>query len=87
MEARPRVAAQCVSEAAVTMAPVNIEPTEAVREVLEQENEPLSTEEVTAALQSALSADEVQEALEYWHREIGAVEDAAGKWLWVGPRQ
>jgi hypothetical protein len=66
---------------------VSIEPTQAVREVLEQENEPMSTEEVATALQSTLSADEVQEALEYWHREIGAVEDAAGEWLWVGPRQ
>ena len=68
-------------------ASVSIEPTQAVREVLEQEDQPLSTDEVAATLRSALSADEVQEALEYWHREIGAVEDAAGKWLWVGPRQ
>jgi hypothetical protein len=75
------------SEPPVTMPTVSMEPTQAVREVLEQEDEPLSTDEVAAALQSALSADEVQEALEYWHRDIGAVEDAAGKWLWVGPRQ
>jgi hypothetical protein len=69
------------------MSTVSIEPTQAVREVLEQENEPLSTDEVAATLEATLGPDEVQEALEYWHREIGAVEDAAGKWLWVGPRQ
>jgi uncharacterized protein (DUF433 family) len=69
------------------MPTVSIEPTQAVREVLEREGEPLSTDEVAATLQNALSPDEVQEALEYWHREIGAVEDAAGEWLWVGPRQ
>jgi uncharacterized protein (DUF433 family) len=69
------------------MATVSIEPTQAVREVLEQEDEPLSTDEVAATLEDTLGPDQVQEALEYWHREIGAVEDAAGKWLWVGPRQ
>jgi uncharacterized protein (DUF433 family) len=66
---------------------VSVEPTQAVREVLEQEGEPLSTDEVAATLQNVLTPDEVQEALEYWHRDIGAVEDAAGEWLWVGSRQ
>ena len=69
------------------MPTVSIEPTQAVREVLEQEDDPMSTEEVAATLQDALGPDQVQEALEYWHREIGAVEDAAGKWLWVGRGQ
>jgi hypothetical protein len=69
------------------MPTVSIEPTQAVREVLEQEDEPLTTDQVVAILQNALDPNEVQEALEYWHREVGAVEDAAGEWLWVGPRQ
>jgi predicted Zn-ribbon and HTH transcriptional regulator len=66
---------------------VSIEPTQAVREVLEQSDEPLTTDQVATILQNALNPDEVQEALEYWHREIGAVEDAAAEWLWVAPRQ
>jgi hypothetical protein len=66
---------------------MSVEPTQAVREVLEQSDEPLTTDQVAAILQHTLNPDEVQEALEYWHREIGAVEDAEGEWLWVGPRQ
>jgi predicted Zn-ribbon and HTH transcriptional regulator len=62
---------------------VSIEPTQAVREVLEQADEPLSYDQIAATLRNALAPDEVQEALEHWHREIAAVEDASGKWSWL----
>jgi hypothetical protein len=66
------------------MPPVSIEPTQAVREVLERTEEPLSTDQIAETLQDSLGSDEVQEALEHLHREIAAVEDPSGKWTWVG---
>jgi predicted Zn-ribbon and HTH transcriptional regulator len=63
---------------------VSSESTQAVREVLEQADEPLSYDQIAATLQSTFAPDEVQEALEHWHREIAAVEDASGKWTWLG---
>jgi predicted Zn-ribbon and HTH transcriptional regulator len=66
------------------MTAMGIEPRQAVREVLEATDEPLSTDQIAETLQSSLRPDEVQEALEHWHREIAAVEDASGKWSWLG---
>jgi predicted Zn-ribbon and HTH transcriptional regulator len=66
------------------MTAMGIEPRQAVREVLEGTDEPLSTDQIAETLQSSLQPDEVQEALEHWHREIAAVEDVSGKWLWLG---
>jgi hypothetical protein len=63
---------------------MSIEPTQAVREVLERTEEPMSTDQIAERLQDSLGPDEVQEALEHWHREIAAVEDASGKWTWLG---
>jgi predicted Zn-ribbon and HTH transcriptional regulator len=65
---------------------VSAEATQAVREVLEGADEPLSTDRIIAAVRNTAEPDEVQEALEHWHREIAAIEDASGKWLWVGPQ-
>jgi predicted Zn-ribbon and HTH transcriptional regulator len=66
------------------MPAMSIEPTRAVREVLERSDEPLSTDQIAETLENSLRPDEVQEALEHWHREIAAVEDASGKWTWLG---
>jgi hypothetical protein len=63
---------------------VSSESAQAVREVLEQADEPLSYEQITATLRNTIAPDEVQEALEHWHREIAAVEDASGRWSWLG---
>jgi hypothetical protein len=63
---------------------VSAEATQAVREVLERADEALSTDQIVAAVRDAAEPDEVQEALEHWHREIAATEDASGKWLWLG---
>jgi hypothetical protein len=65
---------------------VSVDASQAVRELLEKADEPLSTEQIIAALRNAVEPDEVQEALEHWHREIAAIEDASGKWSWLGPQ-
>jgi hypothetical protein len=64
-----------------------IDPTADVRELLEQASEPLSTDQIVETLKSAHSRRHVEEALDFWRREINsAVEDGHGNWSWVGPR-
>jgi hypothetical protein len=57
-----------------------------VRELLEGTREPLSTEQVVAALRSANDKKAAIKGLEHWRTSGEAVQDADGLWVWIGPR-
>jgi hypothetical protein len=66
---------------------MEIDPTAGVRELLEQASEPLSTDQIVETLKNVHSRRHVEEALDFWRREINsAVKDGDGNWSWVGPR-
>ena len=67
---------------------VGMDPTQVVREVLEQAEEPLSAGQIVVILKPALdlSLAQVEAALDHWRRQSAAAEDAFGKWSWEGPR-
>ncbi len=82
----------CISSKASKVRPARysramaIDPTDSVRELLEQAAAPLSTDQMAETLKDAHGRHEVEEALDFWRREPHSVfKDADGNWSWVGP--
>ncbi|HME03286.1 MAG TPA: hypothetical protein VKG38_09685 [Solirubrobacteraceae bacterium] len=62
------------------------DPTDSVRELLEQAESPMSTGQIAQALSGRHGEREVAESLDFWRREHHAVvQDDKGDWTWQGP--
>ncbi|HEX7609069.1 MAG TPA: hypothetical protein VF380_00220 [Solirubrobacteraceae bacterium] len=61
------------------------DPTDSVRQLLEQSESPMSTAEIARALSDRHAEHEVVQSLDFWRREHHAVvQDDAGNWTWQG---
>lgn len=64
---------------------MEVDPTDSVKELLEQADGPMSTGEIAQALGDEHSEHEVAQALDFWRREHHAVtQDEDGDWTWQG---
>ena len=62
------------------------DPTDSVRELLEQAESPMSTGQIAQALSDRHGEHEIVESLDFWRREHHAVvQDDEGNWIWQGP--
>jgi len=65
---------------------MEVDPTDSVRQLLEQADGPMSTGRIAQALSDEHSEHDVAQALDFWRREHHAVvQDDDGNWTWQGP--
>jgi len=65
---------------------MEVDPTDSVKELLEQAEGPMSTGQIALALSDRHGEREIVESLDFWRREHhSVVQDDDGNWTWQGP--
>ena len=65
---------------------MEVDPTDSVRELLEQADSPMSTGQIAQTLSDRHGEHQIVESLDFWRREHHAVvQDDEGNWTWQGP--
>jgi len=65
---------------------MEVDPTDSVKELLEQAGRPMSTAEIAQALSDRHTEHEIVQSLDFWRREHHAVvQDEDHNWTWQGP--